>query len=141
MLINDIFTFMLVDADDIPEGDAEDNNEYEDNAVPPVPVAANNTINIKLDADCYHHLRNVWINTLCVCLYKHAQQELSEDLKDVDRHLRVKIEMSSFMRALDKFFNKTSNHAKRDGDAFRACMEECHSDTILCNIKIIIGSI
>ena len=50
-LINNIFSFVLVDGDDVPEGDIEDNNEDEDNAVLPVPVTANNLVNFQLDAD------------------------------------------------------------------------------------------
>ena len=68
------------------------------------------------------------------------QQELSEDLKEINRRLRVKIETSSFMRELDKCFNQTSKYEKGDGDTFRAFIEECHPDTILCHIKITIGS-
>ena len=59
---------MIANANDVPEGDTEDNNEYEDNVVTPVPVAAHNLANIQLDVDCYHHLRNVCITALCVCL-------------------------------------------------------------------------
>ena len=71
-----------------------------------VPLPANRANNIQLDVDCYHHLINVWFNAITIGLCKHAQQELSEDLKEIDIPLRVKIELGSFIRGLDKWFNK-----------------------------------
>ena len=75
--------------------------------------AENNNVNnhlpnnkcMTLDVDCHHHLRNVWIKASCIDLCSFVKQELSEDLKDIDKGLRVKIEMGSFMRALDNCFN------------------------------------
>ena len=55
-LINASFAFSIADVDDIPGGYAEVNNEDEDNVVPNIPIAANNTVNVQLDADFYHHL-------------------------------------------------------------------------------------
>ena len=72
MLMSAIFACMLADADNIPEGDAEDKNKDEDNVVPLFAVAANNVVKFQLNVDFYHNLRNVWINELCVCLYKHV---------------------------------------------------------------------
>ena len=109
---------MLVYADDVPEGDTEVNNEDEDNEVTPIPVAVNNAVNVQLYVDYYHHLRNVWINALCIFFCKHVQQELSEELKEIDRRTHAKIEMSSFIRALDACFNQTNNCAKGNGNGF-----------------------
>ena len=59
---------MLVDAEEIPRCDTEDNNEDEDAAVPPAPVSVSNSINVRLGIDCYEHLRNFWINSMCLPL-------------------------------------------------------------------------
>lgn len=39
-----------------------------------------------------------------------------------------------------KCFNQTSNYAKGNGDTFWACMEEHHTETILCYVKSTMGN-
>ena len=88
-----------------------------------VPFPVNRTNDIQLDIDCYHHLRNVWIKATTIGLCKHAQQESSEDLKGIDRRVRVKIEVGSFMRELDNFLIKQTTMLKGIATHFESMWE------------------
>ena len=87
-----------------------------------------------LDVDCWHHLRNAWILALCKKVGKHLTKDLKEELNEIDSRLRVKLSMDRIMFSLNKLFCLTSNYPKGEGDAFKACMEECHPDNILYHV-------
>ena len=63
------------------------------------------------------------------------KEELASDLREIDGHLRVKIDGGSVIRSTDKCFNLSSNYPKGDGDGFRGYMEECHHSTLLFHVK------
>ena len=47
--------------------------------------------------------------------------------------MRVKVDMGSIIRSVDKAFNLSSNYPKVDGDAFKALMEEYHMDSLIAH--------
>ena len=63
------------------------------NAMIEVEIFGNNDINnltkVSFGVDCGHHTRNTWSGAEIGPLTKHFMKDLSEELTDIDSHLRV----------------------------------------------------
>ena len=70
--------------------------------------------NAKPYVECYYHLRNTWIKSIIKEIDSHCGLELSEELKEMDSHLRVAVNMSITIRTQEKLFSLTSNYTKGD---------------------------
>lgn len=92
-------------------------------------------IDIDLPIDCYHHLRNVWTGATSKNLCKHMKVELAEDLKEIDYHLHVDVDMGSIIRSVHKLFCLWNNYPKGDGDSFKSHMEEYHPEQLLRHVE------
>ena len=103
-------------------------------------ITVNANSKIKLEIDCWNHLRNVWINGMNKNCCSYLRKELEDDLRCIDSHLRVKVDFAMIIRAIDKCFNLSSNYPKGDGDAFRGHLEEYHSDAMLYAVKTTKGN-
>ena len=71
------------------------------------------------DADCWHHLRNIWFGRVTLELGKWLQNVLSDDFKHVHYSLRLTTNVVMILRAVDKYFQgTTANYAKGKGSMF-----------------------
>ena len=57
--------------------------------------------------------------------------DLTEDLKKIDYHLWVKVDMGSIIRNVNKAFNLACDFPNGDGDSFKSFVEEHHPNQLL----------
>ena len=63
-------------------------------------------------ADCWHHLRNVWIGAVVKALSEHLSGILAEDLEKIPALYRVNTDISGLMIAMEKYFGLQANYVK-----------------------------
>ena len=63
-------------------------------------------------ADCWHHLRNVWIGAVVKALSEHLSGIRAEDLEKIPALYRVNTDMSALMIAMEKYFGLQANYVK-----------------------------
>ena len=93
-----------------------------------------------MHADFYHHLRNVWANVVIKVIDNRFRLKLSEDLRALDSHLRVKINMNDIVMSQDKLFSLTRNYLKVHVCAFHSHMEECGPNSLLMPVPSLKGN-
>ena len=71
------------------------------------------------EQDCFHHLRNVWINGIAKKLSAFMKDYLSDSLEDICSFLRVSPDLATIIYAYHKEFSLTSNYPKGHGELFR----------------------
>lgn len=71
------------------------------------------------EQDCFHHLRNVWINGIAKALSAFMKDYLSDSLEDISSFLRVSPDLATIIFAYHKEFSLTSNYPKGHGELFR----------------------
>ncbi len=64
------------------------------------------------EADCWQHLRNVWIGAVIKHLGQHLGDVLKDDLVKIHHTLRISTDICDILRAVDKYFAETANYAK-----------------------------
>ena len=64
------------------------------------------------EADCWHHLRNVWIGAVVLKLGKHLAEVLSKDLDAIPFMLRVTTDVTNLGMATEKYFGIQANYVK-----------------------------
>ena len=67
-------------------------------------------------ADCWHHLRNVWISAVVKTLSEHLLGILAEDLEKIPALYRFNTDISGLMIAMEKYFGLQANYAKVRND-------------------------
>ena len=67
-------------------------------------------------ADCWHHLRNVWISAVVTALSEHLSGILAEDLEKIPALYRVNTNISGLMIAMEKYFGLQANYVKVRND-------------------------
>ena len=71
------------------------------------------------EQDCFHHLRNVWINGAAKAVSRFLKEYLSDSLDEISSFLRVSPDLAHIIRAYHKEFSLTSNYPKGHGELFR----------------------
>ena len=64
------------------------------------------------EADCWHHLRNVWIGAVVRHLGVHVGKVLDDNLAKIHHSLRVKMDIGHVLHAVEKYFGVTANYTK-----------------------------
>ena len=77
-----------------------------------------------------HHLRNTWTKFINNKLCPHVRLDLEVCLKDIDFHLRMKIDMEAIIMFVYKSFNISSNYNEGNGNTFKTHIEECYPQKI-----------
>ena len=67
-------------------------------------------------ADCWHHLRNVWIGAVVNALSEHLSSVLADDLENFPAIYRVNTDISGLMIAMEKYFGTQANYVKVRND-------------------------
>ena len=63
-------------------------------------------------ADCWHHLRNVWIGAVVAALSQHLLGVLAKSLEQLPAMYRVNTDISRLMIATEKYFGRQANYVK-----------------------------
>lgn len=71
------------------------------------------------EQDCFHHLRNVWINGIAKAVSAFMKDYLSDSLENISSFLRISPDLAHIIRAYHKEFSLTSNYPKGHGELFR----------------------
>ena len=71
------------------------------------------------EQDCFHHLRNVWINGVAKAVSGFMKEYLSDSLDDISSFLRISPDLAHIIRAYHKEFSLTANYPKGHGELFR----------------------
>ena len=61
--------------------------------------------------------------------------DLAEDLKEIDCHLRVKVDMCSIIPTTHEEFNVACNCPTGDGYVFKSFVEDYHPDHLLQHVE------
>ena len=67
-------------------------------------------------ADCWHHLRNIWIGAVVKALSEHLSGILADDLDNIPAMYRVNTDISALMIAMEKYFGLQANYVKVRND-------------------------
>ncbi|WP_440233711.1 hypothetical protein, partial [Escherichia coli] len=67
------------------------------------------------EADCWQHLRNVWIGAVCKALEIEMRDVLAEDLKELPDIYRIDLGVVDLFRCIEKVFGLNANYAKGQG--------------------------
>ena len=87
------------------------------------------------EQDCFHHLRNVWINGVAKAVTKFLKEYLHDSLDDISSFLRVSPDLSQIIRAYHKEFSLTSNYPKGHGELFRDWIIKNHPGEFLLHAE------
>ena len=63
-------------------------------------------------ADCWHHLRNVWIGAVVAALSQHLLGVLAKSLEQLPAMYRVNTDIIGLMIAMEKYFGRQANYVK-----------------------------
>ena len=83
------------------------------------------------EGDCWHHLRNVWIDNVVSQLSERLSDILENDLEEISPVLRVTTEIDSLLIAIEKYFGGNANYAKGKGAEFEHYMNTYHPGAYL----------
>ena len=75
------------------------------------PDITEEEINV-LEADCWHHLRNVWLKEVVKRLGELLSDALKEDLEAIHFTLRVTTDVNNLLMASEKYFGLQANYVK-----------------------------
>ena len=64
------------------------------------------------EADCWHHLRNVWIGGVVLKLGQHLAEVLSNDIEEIPFMICVTTNVTNLGRATKKYFGLQANYVK-----------------------------
>ena len=64
------------------------------------------------EADCWHHLQNVWIEVVVLKLGQHLTDVPENDLAAIPFLLRVTTDVANLRRAAEKYFDTQADYAK-----------------------------
>ena len=64
------------------------------------------------EADCWHHLRNVWIGGVVLKLGQHLAEVLRNDIEAITFMLRVTTYVTNLGRATDRYFGLQEKYMK-----------------------------
>ena len=78
------------------------------------------------EADCWQHLRNVWVGEVINQLSERLSEILDSDLKEISPFLRVDTEVTSLLRAIEKYFGGNADYAEGSGSSFIYYMQTYH---------------
>ena len=78
------------------------------------------------EADCWHHLRNVWFGAVSRSLSEQMRDILADDLKEFPSLYRMDLSIDDLYRCIDKTFGQTANYAKGQGNEFGWFMKQHH---------------
>ena len=95
--------------------------------------------NPTLEADCWHHMRNIICNGIRKELCSHMHTALKDDMEAIPSHLRINCSLDNLCRMCDKEFNKTANYAKGHGGEFEYWMGIHRSGELLMPIVRALG--
>ena len=70
------------------------------------------------EQDCFHHLRNVWINGIAKAVSGFMKEYLSDSLDEISSFLQISPDLAHIIRAYHKEFSLTSNYPKGHGELF-----------------------
>ena len=81
--------------------------------------------------DCWHHLRNVWFDSVIKKIGAHLDELLEENLEEIHYSLRVTTEIANSLCAIEKYFCGTANYVKGKGSVFMYYMRRYHPTAYL----------
>ena len=83
------------------------------------------------EADYWQHLRTVWVGGGIKQLSEHLDKILYSDLKEISPFLRVNTEVTSLLRAVEKYSGGNADYAKGSGSTFDHYMRTYHPTAYL----------
>ena len=96
--------------------------------------------NTLYEQDCFHHLRNVWINGVAKAISKFLTEYLHDSLDNISSFLRVSPDLAHVIRAYHKEFSLTANYPKGHGELFREWIIENYPMEFLLHAERAAGS-
>ena len=87
------------------------------------------------EQDCFHHLRNVWINGVAKSVSSYMKEYLSDSLDNISSFLRISPDLAHIIRAYHKEFSLTANYPKRHGELFRDWIIKNHPMAFLLHTE------
>ena len=92
------------------------------------------------EQDCFHHLRNVWINVIAKAVSGFMKEYLSDSLDEIKSFLHISPYLAHIIRAYHKEFGLTSNYPKGHGELFRDWIIKHHPMEFLLHAKRAAGN-
>ena len=92
------------------------------------------------EQDCFHHLRNVWINRVAKAVSEYMKDFLHDSLENISSFLCVSPDLANIIRAYHKEFSLTSNYPKGHGEQFRDWIIENYPLEFLLHAERATGS-
>ena len=92
------------------------------------------------EQDCFHHLRNVWINGIAKAVSEFMKEYLSDSLDEISSFLRISPDLAHIIRAYHKEFSLTSNYPKGHGELFRDWIIKHHPMKFLLHAERAAGN-
>ena len=92
------------------------------------------------EQDCFHHLRNVWINGITEAVSGFMKEYLSDSLDEISSFLRISPDLAHIIRAYHKEFSLTSNYPKGHGELFRDWIIKHHPMEFLLHAERAAGN-
>ena len=87
------------------------------------------------EQDCFHHLRNVWINGVAKSVSSYMKEYLSDSLDNISSFLRISPDLAHIIRAYHKEFSLTANYPKGHGELFRDWIIKNHPMAFLLHAE------
>ena len=101
----------------------------EQQSITPIPRT------LVIQADCHHHLRNVWIGAMNKRLSIYLNRLLATDLAKIDCKYMVTAKMDAVLRVIDKEFSLPANYPKGHGNYFKHWFQNNYPGELLVAVE------